>query len=229
MERAAIKAPDTIGWEHFIRGRPAKAFGPAIQNYYTNNKIKSFSAHLHWSNAINKCNFSIHQSAWKNYCAEIASPVRTKKSTSQRKMYLLSLVEKYYNQAADLPKLQSQWFARPIVKYQKWRVQELINWLRTAKRILRTKSNIKKDLPANFKKKAVYTVLNNTMEENSTMTAKNRIHTIHTISTKEELSKMRNSFISTYFPTRDNKQIAEQTEQTVIQKPYSTDSICSLP
>ena len=229
MERAAIKAQDAIGWEHFIRGRTAKAFGPAIQNYYKNNKIKSFSAHSCWSNAINKCNFSIHQSAWKNYCAEIASPVRTKKSISQRKLYLLSLVEKYYNQAADLPKLQSQWFARPIVKYQKWRIQELINWLRTAKRIIRTKSNTKKDLPANSKKKAVYTVLNNTMEENAPMTAKNRIHTIHTISTKEELTKMRNSLISTYFPIRDNKQIAEQTEQTVIQKPYSTDSICSIP
>ena len=128
MERTAIEAQDAIGWDHFIRGRTAKAFGPAIQNYYNNNKIKSFSAHLRWSNAINKCNFSTHQSAWKNYCAEIASPVRTKKSISQRKLYLLSLVEKYYNQAADLPQLQSQWFARPIVKYQKWRIQELINW-----------------------------------------------------------------------------------------------------
>jgi len=67
MERTAIEAQDAIGWEHFIRGRTAKAFGPAIQNYYNNNKIKSFSAHLRWSNAINKCNFSTHQSAWKNY------------------------------------------------------------------------------------------------------------------------------------------------------------------
>ena len=228
MERAAIKAQDAIGWEHFIRGRSAKAFGPVIQNYYKNNKIKSFSAHLKWSNAINKCLFSIHQSAWKNYCAEIASPVRTTKSTSQRKLYLLSLVEKYYDQAADLPKLQSQWFARPIVKYQKWRVQELLNWLRTAKRILRTKGNNKKDLSANSKKKAVYTILNNTKEEKSPMTPKNRIHTIHTISTKEELSKMRTSFISTYFTTRD-KQLAEQTEQTTIQTQDSSDSICSIP
>ena len=224
----AIEAQDAIGWDHFIRGRTAKAFGSTIQNYYNNNKIKSFSAHLRLSNAINKCNFSTHQSAWENYCAEIASPVRTTKSTSQRKLYILSLVEKYYDQAADLPKLQSQWFAHPIVKYQKWRVQELLNWLRTAKRILRTKSNNKKDLSANFKKKAVYTILNNTKEEKSSMTPKNRIHTIHTISTKEELSKMRNSFISTYFTTRD-KQIAEQTEQTVIQMQYSSDSICSIP
>ena len=122
MERTAIEAQDAIGWEYFIRGRTSKAFEPAIQNYYNNNKIRSFSAHLRWSNGINKYNFSTHQSAWKNYCAEIASPVRTKKSISQRKLYLLSLVEKYYNQAADLPKLQSQWFACPIVKYQKWRV-----------------------------------------------------------------------------------------------------------
>ena len=82
MERTAIEAQDAIGWEYFIRWRTAKAFGPAIQNYYNNNKIKSFSAYLRWSNAINKCNFSTHQSAWKNYYAEIASPVRTKKSIS---------------------------------------------------------------------------------------------------------------------------------------------------
>ena len=86
----------------------------------------------------------------------------------------------------------------------------------------------KKDLPAKSKKKAVYTVLDNTAEENSPMPANNRIHTIHAISTKEELKKKTNSLISTYFPTRDNKQIAEQPEQTVIQMPNSTDSLCSL-
>ena len=118
--------------------------------------IRSFSAHLRWSNAINKCNFSTHQSAWKNYCAEIASPVRTKKSISQRKLYLLSLVEKYYNQVADLPKLQSQWFSRPIVKYQKWRAQELLNWLRTAKRILRKRVARKKILPRTQRKSRIY-------------------------------------------------------------------------
>ena len=122
----------------------------------------------------------------------------------------------YYNQAADLPKLQSQWFARPIVKYQKWRAQELINWFRTAKRIICKKSSKKKDLTANSQKKSVYTVLNNTTEANSPMPAKNRIHTIHSISTKEELEKLSNPLISTYFPTRDNQQIAEQPDQTVI-------------
>ena len=61
---------------------------------------------------------------------------------------------------------------RPIAKYHTWRAQELLNWLRTAKRILRKKSSKKKDLTANSKKKAVYTVLDNTTEANSPMPAK---------------------------------------------------------
>ena len=118
LEKIAIKAQDTIGCDHFIRGRTAKAFAPVIQQYYTNNKICSFSAPLRWSSAINKSNFVTHQSAWKNYCSEIASPARSKNNISQRKLYLLSLVKKYYSQVVDLPQLQSQWFARTIIKYQ---------------------------------------------------------------------------------------------------------------
>ena len=63
IERTAIEAQDVFGWDHFIRGCTSKAFRPAIQIYYNNNKIRSFSAYLRWSNAINKCNFSTHQSA----------------------------------------------------------------------------------------------------------------------------------------------------------------------
>ena len=63
LEKTAIKAQDAIGWDHFIRERTVNTFAPAIQQYYTNNKIRSFSATLRWSNAINKCNFLIHQSA----------------------------------------------------------------------------------------------------------------------------------------------------------------------
>ena len=119
IEKTAIEVQDAIRMDHFIRSRTANVFAPALQQYYTNNKIRSFSAPIGWSNAINKCNFITHHSAWKKYCSEIISPVRTKNTISQRNFYLLSLVEKYYNQAADLPKLQSQWFARPIIKYQK--------------------------------------------------------------------------------------------------------------
>ena len=102
----------------------------------------------------------------ENYCSEIASPVRSKDNISQRKLYLLSLVDKYYNQVVDLPQLQSQWFDRPIIKYQKWRAQELINWIRTAKRIIRTNRIKKKDLTENSKKNDVYTVLDNMTEAN---------------------------------------------------------------
>ena len=105
LEKTAIKAQDAIGWDHFIRGQKSKEFAPVIQQYYTNNKIRSFSAPLRWSNSINKCNFASHQSAWKNYCSEIASPTRSKNNISQRKLYLLSLVEKYYSQVADIPQL----------------------------------------------------------------------------------------------------------------------------
>ena len=46
LETAAIKAQDAIGWDHFIRGRIANDFAPVIQQYYSNNKIRSFSAPL---------------------------------------------------------------------------------------------------------------------------------------------------------------------------------------
>ena len=46
LEKTAIKAQDAIGWDHFIRGRTSNDFAPVIQQYYTNNKIRSFSAPL---------------------------------------------------------------------------------------------------------------------------------------------------------------------------------------
>ena len=206
LEKTAIKDQDAIGWDHFIRGRTANDFALVIQQYYTNNKIRSFSAPLRWSNGINKCNFITHQSAWKNYCSEIASPISSKNNISQRKLYLLLLVENYYSQVADLPQLQSQWFARPIIKYQQWRAQELVNWIRTAKIIIRTNRIKKKDLTANSTKNEVYTVLDNTTEKKLPMYSKNRIHIIHRISKKEESEKLSNPLISDYFPTRSNQQ-----------------------
>ena len=113
---------------------------------------------------------------------------------------------------ADLPQLQSQWFARPIIKYQQWRAQELINWIRTAKIIIRTNRIKKKDLKANSKKIEVYTVLDDTTEANLPMYSKNRIHKIHRISKKEELDRLSNPLISAYFPTRGNLESSEQTE-----------------
>ena len=54
IEKKAIEAQDKIGWDHFIQGRIANEFAPAIQNYYINNKIRLFSAPLRWSITINK-------------------------------------------------------------------------------------------------------------------------------------------------------------------------------
>ena len=169
LEKTAIKAQDAIGWDHFIRGRTAKDFTLVIQQYYNNNKIRSFSAPLRWSNAINKCNFVTHQSAWKHYWSKIASPVRSKNNISQRKLYLLSLVESYYSQVADLPQFQSQWFARPIIKYQQWRAQELINWIRIAKKTSVKIVSRKKISQRTPKKIEVYTVLDDTTEANLPM------------------------------------------------------------
>ena len=128
-------------------------------------------------------------------------------------MYLLSLVEKYYSQVSELPQLQSQWFSRPITKYRQWRAQELINWIRTAKRIIRTNRTKQKNLKENSKKTKDYTVLDDTTELKSKTKSKSRIHSIHRIPAKAELDKMSNSLISTYFPTRDNLQNPDQPEQ----------------
>ena len=229
LETAAIKAQDSIGWDHFIRGRIANNFAPVIQQYYSNNKIRSFSAPLRWSKSINKCNFATHQTAWKNYCAEIVSPDRSKKNLSQRKLYLLSLVEKYYSQVSELPQLQSQWFSRPITKYRQWRAQELINWIRTAKRIIRKNRTKQKNLKENLKKNEDYTVLDDTTALKTKTRSKSRIHSIHRIPDKAELDKMSNSLISNYFPTRDNVQNSDQSEQPVTQMLNQTESLCSLP
>ena len=126
--------------------------------------------------------FIIHQSAWKSYCSEITSHVRTKNKISQRKLYILSLVDNYYSQAANLPK---KWVDRPISKNQKWRAQDLIDLLRTIKRIIHKKSSKKKDLTENPNNKSKYTVLYNTVAEKLPIISKARIHTIHHISKKK--------------------------------------------
>ena len=46
IEKKAIEAQDNIVWEHFTRGRTANDFAPVILQYYTNNKIRSFSTPL---------------------------------------------------------------------------------------------------------------------------------------------------------------------------------------
>ena len=174
-------------------------------------------------------NLATHQTAWKNYCAEIVSPARSKNNISQRKLYLLSLVEKYYSQVSELPQLQSQWFSRPIIKYRQWRAQELINRIRTAKRIIRTNRTKQKNLKENLKKNEEYTVLDDTTAPKAKTKSKSRIHLIHRILDKEELDKMSNSLISTYFPIRDKVQNTDQSEQPATQMLNPTDSLCSLP
>ena len=61
------------------------------------------------------------------------------------------------------------------------------------------------------------------------MHSKNRIHTMHRISKKDELEKLSNPLISNSFPTKSNQQSPKQTDQTVILIPNSTDSLCSIP
>ena len=98
---------------------------------------------------ITKSILIIHQSARNDFCAEIVSPVKSKNNRFRREFNLPSLVEKYYQQAEDLPQLQSRWFDRPRSKYQKWRDQELLNRLRTAKINIRTQFSKKKDIEDN--------------------------------------------------------------------------------
>ena len=75
----------------------------------------------------------------------------------------------------------------------------------------------------------LYTVLNDTTAPKSKKKSKSRIHLIHRIPAKAELDKMRNPLISTYFPTRDNLQNSDQSEQPATQMLNPTDSLCSLP
>ena len=148
----------------------------------------------------------------ENYCSEIASPGRTKNKKSQRKLYLLSLVEKYYNQAANLPKLQSQWFDRPIVKYQTWRAQNLLNWIRTVKMIICTKISKKKIVQRTLPPNQNIQYQTNKSAEDWPTIINDRVHTIPRISNKKKIIPL----ITTYFSTRSNRQIEEITEQPAI-------------
>ena len=42
-ERTEIEAQDRIGWTHFIWGRTSNQFAPALQQYYSNNKLGKHS------------------------------------------------------------------------------------------------------------------------------------------------------------------------------------------
>ena len=79
------------------------------------------------------------------------------------------------------------------------------------------------------KKNEDYTVLDDTTAPKTKIRSKSRIHSIHRIPDKAELDKMSNSLISNYFPTRDNVQNSDQSEQPVNQMLNQTESLCSLP
>ena len=88
-----------------------------------------------------KDNLNIHQSAWNELCSKTSSPAENKKKISQRRLNLLALLDKYYIYTDELPDLQTKWFDRPGTEYEKGRENELVIWLRIAKRIMHTNKN----------------------------------------------------------------------------------------
>ena len=78
----------------------------------------------------------------------------------------------------------------------------MINWLRTAKIIIRKKSSKKKYLTENANNKSEGTVLDNTADDKLPIISKAWVSHHSPYSKKEELDKLTNPLISTYFPTK---------------------------
>ena len=127
---------DTIGWEHFIRGRMSHSFSPIVASYHYDNKISHRFTSQKWYSSVIVALFDIHQQAWIEFCSTTTRKSSTKNIASPKKT-LPRLVENYYSLSTSLQKLQRQWFARSISSFSSWTVDNLCTWLRTTKRILR--------------------------------------------------------------------------------------------
>ena len=95
---------DSIGWEHFIRGRLSLSITPIIANYYRANKLGRRFAAKKWFTAVIASLFDIYQQAWIDFCSATTRNSSTGNIASPKKT-LLCLVEKYYQLSGNLQKL----------------------------------------------------------------------------------------------------------------------------
>ena len=116
---------DSIGWEHFVRGRLSLSFTPIIADYYRANKLGRRFTTKKWFSTVIASLFEIHQQAWGEFCSATSRTDSTNKISSPQKKTLLCLVESYYKLSGTLRKLQRNWFARPINSFSSWTVDEL--------------------------------------------------------------------------------------------------------
>ena len=60
---------DSIGWEHFIRGRLSLFFTPIVVDCYRANKLGRRFSTKTWFTAVIASLFNIHHQAWKEFCS----------------------------------------------------------------------------------------------------------------------------------------------------------------
>ena len=80
---------DSIGWEHFVRGRLSLSFTPIIADYYRANKLGRRFTTKKWFSAVIASIFDIHQQAWGEFCSATSRTDSTHKIASPKKNSLV--------------------------------------------------------------------------------------------------------------------------------------------
>ena len=76
---------DSIGWEHFVRGRLSLSFTPIIADYYRANKLGRRFTTKKWFSTVIASLFEIHQQAWGEFCSATSRTDSTNKIPSPKK------------------------------------------------------------------------------------------------------------------------------------------------
>ena len=76
---------DTIGWDHFIRGRISISFTPIVATYFRIKKLGRRFTTKKWFTAVIAFLFEIHQQAWLEFCSTSTRTSSTNKIASPKK------------------------------------------------------------------------------------------------------------------------------------------------
>ena len=101
----------SIGWEHFLRGKISTSFYSPINFYYRSNHIGKRFTSSFWFRSLIFFLWDLHHHTWLHYCNSIHTPDKTIRIITTLKATLLNLVDKYILEAKILPKHKRLFFA----------------------------------------------------------------------------------------------------------------------
>ena len=132
-----VASQSEIGWNHFIRGRISKTFKPQLAYYFKTNKLGKRYCVNSWYSKVISGLWAIHLTEWRHFSSAIHGGDNKIKDKATIKPTLLKIVRKYYIASKVLPKYKKIWFRRDITKYNKFSIDHLRKWIRTARDILK--------------------------------------------------------------------------------------------